>query len=356
MMTPSSFLWPLALASLLECGAWAGPGFDFFEPLRPSRPVQVIAHRGASGQAPENTQPALVRCIEDGFEWAEIDVRLSRDGRHLVWHDPDLGKLGKGSVKVRETDLQELVAADAGGWFAPRFRGEHLLTLRQALVLSKNRLNLYLDCKDVDPGQLARDIREEGMERQVIVFDTPERLVALRAAAGHSLALMSKWRPSDGFEGWVTSVAPEAVEIDADRVTPQIVDGFGARGIRVEAKCLDAADRAADWERVEAAGVHWIQTDFPEEVVAGVFARSFPKRPALVSLHRGANRYAPENSTEAFRRAGRLGADFVEFDVRTTRDGQYFLLHDGRLDRTTDGHGPIADATAEQVRQLSAGA
>src|SRR6266581_6204707 len=63
------------------CGA---AEFSFFEPLRPPRPFQVMVHRGAANQAPENTRPALQRCIEDGFEWAEIDVRLTKDGQHVL--------------------------------------------------------------------------------------------------------------------------------------------------------------------------------------------------------------------------------------------------------------------------------
>ncbi|MGH9769121.1 MAG: glycerophosphodiester phosphodiesterase [Blastocatellia bacterium] len=57
---------------------------QFFEPVQPPRPIQVMAHRGASGQAPENTRPALERAIEDGFEWAEIDLQLTRDGQHVL--------------------------------------------------------------------------------------------------------------------------------------------------------------------------------------------------------------------------------------------------------------------------------
>jgi glycerophosphoryl diester phosphodiesterase len=75
-----------------------------------------------------------------------------------------------------------------------------------------------------------------------------------------------------------------------------------------------------------------------------------------MSLHRGASRYAPENTLPAFELAARLGADFIEFDVRAGQDGTHFLLHDGRLNRTTDGQGPLADQTAETIARLSAGA
>jgi glycerophosphoryl diester phosphodiesterase len=72
-------------------------------------------------------------------------------------------------------------------------------------------------------------------------------------------------------------------------------------------------------------------------------------------LHRAANRYAPENTIPAFEKAIRLGADFVEFDVRTTSDGKYFLLHDSSLDGKTDGHGLISQTSSADILKLSAG-
>ena len=66
-------------------------------------------------------------------------------------------------------------------------------------------------------------------------------------------------------------------------------------------------------------------------------------------------RYAPENTIPAFEKAIRLGADFVEFDVRTSKDGSFFLLHDGSLDRTTNGTGEIAKTQSQEILSLDAG-
>jgi glycerophosphoryl diester phosphodiesterase len=329
--------------------------FKFFEPLQPPRPVQVMAHRGAAGQAPENTRPALLRCIEDGFEWAEVDVRLSRDGQHVLWHDAELDRLGSAGKKVNELTLAELRALDAGAWFARRYTGERLLTLREALALARGKLNLYLDCKDVNLELLTREILDAGMETQVVVYQTPERLKTFRSISQNKIAVLAHWHPADGFEGWVKSLDPEAVEIDANEITPPIAERFHRLGIKVETMNLGHLDRAESWDRSIRAGVDWIQTDLPEEVIAHCCMQRVPKRPVLVSFHRGANHYAPENTLPAFAKAARLSADYVEFDVRTTRDGKFFLLHDGQLDRTSNGLGPLAQATAEEIAKLDAG-
>lgn len=78
-------------------------------------------------------------------------------------------------------------------------------------------------------------------------------------------------------------------------------------------------------------------------------------RPLIVA-HRGARLEAPENTLPAFRLALEQGADGVELDVRLTRDGQAVVLHDATLDRTTDGYGPVSQATLEDLRRLDAGA
>ncbi len=71
--------------------------------------------------------------------------------------------------------------------------------------------------------------------------------------------------------------------------------------------------------------------------------------------HRGASAEAPENTVAAFERALLLGADGIEFDVQLTSDGHAVVVHDALLERTTNGAGPVFDATLDEVRSLDAG-
>src|SRR5437762_13585732 len=80
-----------------------------------------------------------------------------------------------------------------------------------------------------------------------------------------------------------------------------------------------------------------------------------PLRFPVGIAHRGANRVAPENTLPAFEAAIALGCDYVEIDVRATRDGQLVLLHDSTVDRTTDGSGRVAEMNFAAVRALDAG-
>src|SRR5215510_4416794 len=125
------------LAALHAGRASNAAGFDFFEPLQPPRPNQVMVHRGAMNRAPENTRPALQRCIEDGIEWAEVDLRLTKDGQHILFHDPDLDGKTSGTGAVKDHTLGELLKLDAGSWFAKRFAGEKILSFKDCLQLAK---------------------------------------------------------------------------------------------------------------------------------------------------------------------------------------------------------------------------
>lgn len=76
---------------------------------------------------------------------------------------------------------------------------------------------------------------------------------------------------------------------------------------------------------------------------------------ALVGAHRGASQDAPENTLAAFERAVEAGADLVEFDVQTTADGDVVVIHDEKVDRTTEGRGEVRRLRTQEVRELDAG-
>ncbi len=331
-------------------------GFDFFQPLDPPRPFQVKVHRGLSCRAPENTRPALEGAITDQLEWAEVDVRLTRDGHHVLFHDGRLDGKSNGKGELKDRTLAELLALDAGAWFAPRYAGEKLLTLKQALVLAKGKINLDLDCKHVDHEQLVREVLEAGMEKQVVVFDDLRDLRRVRALSNERIAVMPKWHPPFGLDAWIDKERPAAVEIDADEITPKICRAFHRKGVQVQAKVLGQWDRPAIWRNVIEAGSDVLQTDLPEEILAEMLWKRNAKRPVRLAFHRGAGRYAPENTLPAFAKAIRMGADFVEFDVRPTADGVFCLLHDSKLDRTTNGTGPVKQRAWSDVAKLDAGA
>ena len=108
----------------------------------------ISAHRGFSARAPENTLPALEAALEAGAHVAEIDVRLTRDGKLVLMHDSDLDRTTDGTGPIKAMTLGEVKKLDAGRWFDRRYIGTKVPTLDEVLTWSRGRLGLLVDMKN----------------------------------------------------------------------------------------------------------------------------------------------------------------------------------------------------------------
>ncbi len=97
----------------------------------------VIAHRGSSGNAPENTLVSFRKAIEMGADFIELDIHLSKDGELIVMHDETVNRTTNGKGKIRELTLAEIKGLDAGSWFNEEFKGVVVPTLGEVLELTK---------------------------------------------------------------------------------------------------------------------------------------------------------------------------------------------------------------------------
>lgn len=316
-----------------------------------------MAYHGAGRQAPGCTRPALEQCIEDGIEWARLDVRRTQDGESVLFGSDLLGLDAGEPTVLADLGLAELRRLDAGAWYARRYAGERVLSLREGLELARDRLSLCLDCRDADPVRVALEVRESGMAAQVMLLALPGELERVRAAAGETVALAARWPPGRPVEQWLAAVRPAVVEVEPAALTGELCSALHAHGVRVLALCTEPEwDRADRWAAASQAGADWIATGRPEELIAQRLAAVAKQLHVRMSLHRGASRYAPENTLPAFDLAVPLGANLVEFDIRGAADGVFYLLHDARLDRTTSGSGAIASVPSAEVERLDAGA
>lgn len=99
-----------------------------------SASLEIVAHRGYSARAPENTLAALRAALDAGASSLEWDVRMARDGIPVLFHDDVLDRTTDGRGRVDRCTSEELARLDAGGWFSEEFRGEPVPTLEQALT------------------------------------------------------------------------------------------------------------------------------------------------------------------------------------------------------------------------------
>ena len=109
----------------------------------------VIAHRGASGYAPENTIAAINKALDMKADGIEIDVHLSKDGHLVVCHDEKLGRTSNGSGYVKDYTLEELKKLDFGSWYSSDYANERIPTLEEVLCLLRDKnVLLHIEVKN----------------------------------------------------------------------------------------------------------------------------------------------------------------------------------------------------------------
>lgn len=124
------------------------PGRRQVETRRAERRVGIVAHRGNSCCAPENTLVAIQQALDLGVEGIELDVRLSADGHAILMHDETVDRTTSGQGRTSRKTLAQLRDLDAGSWFDPRYAGTRVPTLAEVLEVTGERSLLYLDIKD----------------------------------------------------------------------------------------------------------------------------------------------------------------------------------------------------------------
>ena len=141
---PGKWLLVGAAAALLVV---AGGGYAVSRSLDAEQVVAVIAHRGASGGAPENTMAAFELAIEEQADWIELDVQEDADGLVIVAHDSDFMKTAGSGLKVWESTAGNLAELDIGSWFDPAFADQRVVTLREVLETARGHVGVVIELK-----------------------------------------------------------------------------------------------------------------------------------------------------------------------------------------------------------------
>jgi glycerophosphoryl diester phosphodiesterase len=249
---------------------------DEFLTTDAARP-RVIAHRGFSGVAPENTLAAIRKAIDVGADMAEIDVLLSRDGHVVVLHDETVDRTTDGKGPVAALDLEEIRKLDAGSWFAKEFAGEKLPTLAEVLDLVRGRILLNVEIKteavtpEIEGGiadRVLRLIAEREMGDQVMLssFD-PEALrqarqldASIRTASLYDKDLQRGRSPLE----IMSAVGSNGFNLSARQLSAEILRACHAQGRPV---AVYTVDDKAKMKRLIARGVDAIFTNRPDRML-----------------------------------------------------------------------------------------
>jgi len=240
----------------------------------------VIAHRGASGEAPENTLAAFRLAWIQGADGVEMDVHLSGDGQVLVHHDADTRRTAGVDLTLAETPAEQLRRLDVGSWKAPCFHGERIPTLAEVLVLNPAGTALV----ELKTGP-------EIAEPLAMVLEafptTPVRLISFHL---HTLLACRAQMPArpcylvsadELTTGGHPYHPPELIDLalrqGLNGLDPQYtgIDEDFARAVReagleLYTWTVNAADAA---QRLAAWGLHGLTSDYPARLLAALGRR-----------------------------------------------------------------------------------
>jgi glycerophosphoryl diester phosphodiesterase len=237
----------------------------------------IVAHRGASGTAPENTLTAFQQALDLGVGALEMDVHLSKDGGVVVIHDDTVERTTNGTGNVRDLTLSQLKELDAGSWFAPAFTGERIPTLQEALDLAQGNVIIEIELKTTTPWptplerKVAELVAQNGLEEKVIIQSfNPLALFYFRLINSNiaTALLYHEGLPLPLRQRWLAPLArPQIMHPSASMATEEHVRKLQRRGHPVVVWTVDDPAEMKTMIEREVDGIMTNRPDVLKEVL-----------------------------------------------------------------------------------------
>ncbi len=207
---------------------------------------RIIAHRGASAYAPENTRAAIQIAVEMGVSEVEVDAQLSTDGQVVLCHDWKLERYGHGLKMVEQMSSSELLSLDMGSWFSPYFyRGERMLTLEELFSTYRDTMTYHVELKGLAAGlpRAVSDLikRHQLRDRCVITSFSFDSLMMFRDLDPEFLLGWLVSQINDEIYERAGGARLSCLCPRADLVTPSLVEQMHALTLEVRAWGLEGS-------------------------------------------------------------------------------------------------------------------
>ncbi len=224
--------------------------------------VEIIAHRGASGAAPENTMAAFRQAIVEEADWIELDVQESADGEIVVFHDSDFMKLSGVNTKIWDAKRADLNDIDIGSWFSDDYADERVPTLAQVFEEFGQDIRIVIELKyyghDQQLEQRVIDLVEEHEMAQRVQF------MSLKSDAVTKMKeLRPDWKVGQLLSASIGNVRKSPADflaINAGFATPALIHSAHAAGKDVY---VWTVNDAVSMSTMISRGVDGLITDDP---------------------------------------------------------------------------------------------
>lgn len=230
----------------------------------------AIAHRGASGYAPENTFAAFRRAVAQGISFIETDLHLTRDAHFVAIHDETVDRTTNGHGSIHDMTLAEVRRLDAGSWFGSEFMGERIPTLEEILEFTKKHdVVFYLELKPSGfwggEHALISALRDTGeIPRCVVISFDPAILAALRKIEPTLMTgLLHDGKTEGPFEKAV-EIGARQLAVRGDLITANFIEKARKRDLQVVCWTVNSP---AHMRMLASAGVDGIMSDYPDRLL-----------------------------------------------------------------------------------------
>jgi glycerophosphoryl diester phosphodiesterase len=237
----------------------------------------VIAHRGASAYAPENTIAAFMKAIELGVKWIEFDVMSASCGKPIIFHDDELDRTTNANGGVSQFPYPYLATLDAGSWFDPQFSGERIPTLEATLqFLRESEISANVEIKAL-PGQeeaLVKRVLEEiktnlSLTDGRILFSSFS-LDALRFLRKYSPdcligLLLHEWK--EDWQKICETLNCVSLHVNHEIMTPAFAQQIKMQGLLLLCYTVNDIARARE---LFSFGVDAVFSDVPDKIIGSV--------------------------------------------------------------------------------------
>jgi len=215
--------------------------------------VKVVGHRGAAGEEPENTLRSILRGIECGADFIEVDVRSTKDGVLVLLHDETLDRTTNGSGLLREHNFSEICNLDAG-------KGERIPRVEEVLEVIKGKCRILLELKEVGwEKKLFRMVEEKNMLEDVIFISFHKECVEALKEMGGKVGIIFSKTPHAYLE-YARSLEPELIIPHYRLVDEEFISRANEYGLNVNVWTINDIERMISFIKL---GVFAITSDYP---------------------------------------------------------------------------------------------
>jgi glycerophosphoryl diester phosphodiesterase len=232
----------------------------------PNLDIIKIGHRGSTRFAPENTVPAYNKAIEFGFDYAEVDVRFTKDGVPVIMHDDNVSRTTDGTGLISGMTIEEIKKLDAGVKFGKekKFKGTKVPTFEEALQTMQGHIKIYIDQKEPPRPIVLELLKKYGFyPDRVLIVGANERQTEFLKLDPNAPVMPNVEKASEIPELLKQFPLAIAFNVESPNLTPEIVEAAHAAGVMVFANTLLWADQPTEMRRALQLGVDAIQSDDP---------------------------------------------------------------------------------------------